>query len=93
MTFVFFVMGLIFSHAYVRPLWLKSMIIILPFIAIVLDIGSWYLTKLYTPFAWIVIIGGAIMGLCFAAMWLISMYQIWFYRFHRDEPATEVVDP
>jgi hypothetical protein len=80
-TFIFFIMGLIFSHAYVRPVWFKCAVIVLPFLSIVVDIGSWYLTKIDTAFAWAVIIGGGVMGLSFATQWLVSMYQIWFYKY------------
>ncbi|MBL4748112.1 MAG: hypothetical protein JKY17_04870 [Magnetovibrio sp.] len=52
--------------------------IAVPFVAIVLDIGSWYLTKLNPGFAWIIYIGGIGMGLSFAYMWVISIYQMWF---------------
>jgi hypothetical protein len=87
LTFVFFIMGSIFSHAYVRPVWFKCAVVGLPFVALTLDIGSWYFTKLYHPFAWAVIIGGALMGLAFAFMWLVSMYQMWF-----SHPPSVVVD-
>jgi hypothetical protein len=80
LTFVFFLLGWIFSHAYVRPVWLKCAVIILPFVALVLDVGSWYFTKLYHPFAWVVMAGGGFIGLSFAFMWLVSMYQLWFSR-------------
>jgi hypothetical protein len=80
LTFVFFIMGIIFSHAYVRPVWFKSAVIAMPFVAVTLDIGSWYFTKLYHPFAWVVMFGGGLMGLAFAYMWLISMYQMWLAR-------------
>jgi hypothetical protein len=78
LTFVFFIVGLIYSHAYVRPVWLKCAIIALPFVAIVLDVSSWYFTKLYHPFAWVVIFSGGVMGICFAFMWAVAMYQLWF---------------
>jgi len=80
LTFVFFLLGSIFSHAYVRPVWLKCAVIVLPFVALVLDVGSWYFTKLYHPFAWVVMLGGAFIGLSFAFMWVVSMYQLWFSR-------------
>jgi hypothetical protein len=80
LTFVFFVMGVVFSHAYVRPVWFKCAVIASPFVAVTLDIGSWYFTKLYHPFAWVVMIGGGLMGLAFAYMWVISMWQMWFAR-------------
>jgi len=43
-----------------------------------LDVSAWYMTKLYAWFAWVVIISGMVMGLCFAFMWVVSMYQMWF---------------
>lgn len=76
-TFIFFLVGLIFSHAYVRPLWFKYLIMGLPFVAEAIDISSWYLVKVYHPFAWVTMIAGAVMGVTFATMWFISMYQMW----------------
>jgi hypothetical protein len=87
LTFVFFILGSIFSHAYVRPVWFKCTVMAMPFLALTLDIGSWYFTKFYHPFAWVVMLGGALMGLAFAFMWVVSMYQMWFTR-----PPTVVVD-
>ncbi|HUL92975.1 MAG TPA: hypothetical protein VLV56_11555 [Burkholderiales bacterium] len=77
-TFIFFIMGLVFSHAYVRPVWLKCTAVGLPFVCLTLDIASWYFTKLYHPFAWVVMGAGATMGMSFAYMWFVSMYQMWF---------------
>lgn len=79
-TFIFFIMGFIFSHAYLRPVWLKATVIFTPFICIAADVSSWYFTKLYAPFAWVVLIAGGLMGLSFATMWVVSMYQMWFYK-------------
>ena len=79
-SFIFFLVGLIFSHAYVRPIWLKSAIVALPFLAVALDVSSWYFTKIFHPFAIVTMISGAVMGACFAAMWSISMYQLWLSK-------------
>lgn len=80
LTFVFFLLGTIFSHAYVRPVWLKCTVIVMPFIALTMDVSSWYFTKLFQPFAAVVMAGGALMGLSFAFMWVVSMYQLWFAK-------------
>lgn len=80
LTFIFFIVGFIFSHAYLRPVWLKSLIIATPFVGVIVDVLGWYLTKLYPSFAWIVLIAGAANGLSFAVMWVISIYQMWLYR-------------
>lgn len=77
MTFIFFIVGLVFSHAYVRPVWLKCLIMGLPLACIAVDISSWYLVKIYHPFAWATMGAGAVQGVSFATMWFISMYQMW----------------
>jgi hypothetical protein len=79
-TFIFFILGFIYSHSWVRPVWLKSTVMFLPFMCIVADVSSWYFTKLYTGFAWVVLVAGGLTGLCFAIMWITSMYQMWFYN-------------
>ncbi len=79
-TFIFFIMGFVFSHALIRPTWLKCAVIGIPFLAIVLDIMSWYLTKINPAFAWVVYLGGIGMALSFAFMWVTSMYQMWFMK-------------
>lgn len=86
-TFIFFVMGTIFSHAYMRPVWFKCAVVATPFVCVVLDVSAWYITKLYAWFAWVVMIAGGVMGLCFAFMWVVSMYQMWFSR--TPSPVTE----
>ncbi len=90
-TFIFFIMGFIFSHAYVRPVWFKSLVIFTPFICIAADVSSWYFTKLYSPFAWVVLISGGLMGLSFAIMWITSMYQLWFYTPPRFVTTVDVL--
>ena len=80
LTFIFFIVGFIFSHSFVRPLWLKSLIIAIPFVGVIADVLGWYVTKVFTPFAWVVLIAGVFNGLSFAVMWVVSMYQMWFYN-------------
>jgi hypothetical protein len=79
-TFIFFLVGTIFGHAYMRPVWLKCAVIAAPYVCLSTDIMSWYIIKLYHPFAWVTMGAGAAMGMCFAFMWLVSMYQMWFSR-------------
>jgi len=93
MTFIFFILGFIFSHAYLRPLWLKLLLLALPFFNVMADVLGWYVTKVWTPFAWVVLIAGGLNGVCFLIMWVLSMYQMWFYKLPpqvRDRHATDV---
>lgn len=87
LTMIFFMMGWMFSHAYMRPVWLKCSVIALPYLCILGDISSWYLTKLYHPMALLVIGSGMVMAACFAFMWLVTMYQMWF-----SKPPRAVLD-
>jgi hypothetical protein len=80
LTFIFFITASIFCHSYIRPIWLKCVVIVVPFLSILCDIASWYLTKVFTPFAWVVMGSGLLMGLAFGFQWIVSIYQIWFYK-------------
>lgn len=84
LTFIFFLTSLIFSHAFLRPLWFKCVVIAVPFVGIILDVASWYLTKVHPAFAWVVMGSGALMALSFAIQWAVSIWQMWFYRLPRD---------
>jgi hypothetical protein len=77
-TFIFFLVGLMFTHAYVRPVWFKCVVVALPFAAIMVDVSSWYLIKVFHPFVYVEIAAGALMAMCFGIMLLVTMYQMWF---------------
>ena len=68
--------GLIFRHARIKD-WLKNGLIVLPFIAMFIDVLAWFLTKWDPVYAYTVVIAGAILGLSLAAQILISLYQMW----------------
>ena len=80
LTSIMRIVGFAFTHAYVRPVWFKCAVIATPFGAILLDVSSWYFIKLYHPFAWIEIGAGMLMAGCFAIMWLVTMWQMWFSK-------------
>ena len=79
-TFIFFIVGLIFTHAYIRPVWFKCAVIGLPFLGVGVDVSSWYFIKLFHPFAWVVILAGAMNAACFAVMWLVALFQMWLSK-------------
>jgi hypothetical protein len=68
-------------------------LIVLPFLGIIFDITSWYLTKFWPGFAWMVIIVGAVMGISFATQWLVSIYQMWFYKLPAELAASGGIVP
>jgi hypothetical protein len=75
-AFIFFFMGFIFSFAVNVPKTLKILAIAFPFGFLILDVLSWWLTKLAPGFAWFTIIGGIGYSVASTFMWFTSMYQM-----------------
>lgn len=84
MSFIFLLTGMIFSLTEINA-YLRLAIIALPFVAIWMDIGSWWFAKFEPSFAYTVIIGGALMGLAFGAQIFISLYEMWLKKGSREE--------
>lgn len=78
-SIVFYLLGRIFILSEMPP-WLKRAIVAIPFLAIVMDIGSWWLTRYANVFAYAVMIGGALTGVSFAIQAFTSLYQMWIYK-------------
>lgn len=74
--FIFFFISFIFSFAVGVPKKLKIIAIAFPFGFLILDILSWWLTKLSPSFAYLTIIGGIGYSLASTFMWVTSMYQM-----------------
>lgn len=80
-SFIFFLMGLVFSFAVGVPKKLKIFVIGFPFLFLIIDVMSWWLTKLNPSFAYLTIIGGIGYSLASTFMWFTSMYQmLWLSR-------------
>ena len=75
-SFIFFFIGFIFSFAVGVPKTLKILAIAFPFGFLILDILSWWLTKMSPNFAYLTIIGGIGYSLASTFMWATSMYQM-----------------
>ena len=79
-SFIFFMVGWIFSYATGFSTWLKSFLIITPFAFLIVDVASWWLTKMNPNFAWLVIIGGFGYSLASTVMIFSSLYQMWLMK-------------
>lgn len=79
MSFIFMLTSLIFVFSDMPPS-VRAILVAIPFLAIWLDIGSWWFTKHDPIFAYIVIGGGVLMGLSLALQIGISLYDMWFAR-------------
>lgn len=56
---------------------LRVTIVVLPYLAIIADIGSWWLTKFFPIFGVVVVIGGALMATSFGLQVGISLWEMW----------------
>ncbi len=75
-SFIFFLMGFVFSFAVGVPKKWKILAIAFPFGFLIMDVLSWWLTKLSPNFAYFTIIGGIGYSLASTFMWFTSMYQM-----------------
>jgi hypothetical protein len=79
-SFIFMFVGMIFSFSTGGKRFYKYMAIVMPYLFLLLDISSWWLTKLNPHFALLVVVAGVGLGVAFAYMWIVSMYQMWFLQ-------------
>ncbi|MDX8381608.1 MAG: hypothetical protein R8M14_05800 [Ghiorsea sp.] len=78
-AFILFFVGRIFLLCEIPPVW-KRIAVLIPFIAVLLDILAWYVTKIIPSFAYVVIFSGALMGISFGFQIVVSGYQMWFTK-------------
>lgn len=77
-SFIFMFVGLIFSFSTTASTNYKSIAIGMPYAFLIIDILSWWLTKLSPLFASLIMLAGAGMGASFAFMWVVSLKEMWF---------------
>lgn len=68
--------GMIFRYVEL-PTLLKNSITVAPFVAVFVDVLSWYLTKWDPVYAYTVVVAGAVVGLSMAIQILVSLWQMW----------------
>ncbi|CAG7857224.1 hypothetical protein MCAMS1_01972 [biofilm metagenome] len=79
-SFIFMFVGIIFSFSETTNVKFKCIAVGMPYIFLVTDILSWWLTKFFPMFAWLVILAGIGMGVSFMFMWFTSIMEMWLYE-------------
>ncbi|WP_333875027.1 hypothetical protein [Methylobacter sp.] len=79
-SFIFMFIGLIFSFAETTTTQYKCIAIGMPYVFLIADILSWWLTKIHPMFAWLVILAGMGMAVSFMFMWATSILEMWFFK-------------
>lgn len=87
-SFIFMFVGIIFSFAATTTDTIKCIAIGMPYVFLVVDILSWWLTKLNPMFAWLVILAGAGMAMSFTFMWFVSIKEMWFMELQQSLAPT-----
>ena len=78
-AFILFLIGRIFILCEL-PVMFKRIVVAAPFVFLLLDISSWFITKIIPDFAYVVIGAGAVVGITFSLQLFISIYQMWVYK-------------
>ena len=78
-AFILFFIGKIFILCDMN-IYVKRVAVMIPFVAMLIDVISWFITKITPSFAYGVVFSGALMGLSMGLQILLSVYQMWFYR-------------
>ena len=79
-SFIFMFVGIIFSFSETTDVKYKCIAVGMPYVFLVTDIVSWWLTKFFPMFAWLVIFAGMGMGVSFMFMWVTSILEMWLYK-------------
>ncbi len=80
-SFIFMFVGLIFSFSETTATPFKCIAIGMPYVFLIADILSWWLTKINPMFAWLVVFAGTGMGASFMFMWVTSILEMWLYQY------------
>jgi hypothetical protein len=78
-AFILYFIGRIFLLCDINVT-VKRVAVVIPFIAMLVDVSSWFVTKINPAFAYVVVGSGALMGLSMGLQILLSIYQMWFYK-------------
>ncbi len=78
-SFIFMFVGWIFAMTQFNQRW-KLILIATPFVFLIVDILSWWLTKFWPEFAWLTMIGGFGYSLASTVMIMTSLAQMWLPR-------------
>jgi hypothetical protein len=85
-AFILFFVGKIFLLCDLNAIF-KRVAVVIPFVAMLMDVLSWFITKSIPSFAYVVVASGALMGISMGLQILLSIYQMWFYSKTIDNNA------
>lgn len=75
-SLLLFMLGSIFIQTEIN-VWFKRFLVVSPMLAVFIDVLSWFLTKMDSNYAIVVIVAGGMLGISMFLQILISLLQIW----------------
>jgi len=85
-SFILFFLGRLFLLCEM-PVLIKRITVVIPFVAMLVDIFSWFATKEVPGFAYAVVIGGGLMLTSIGVQITITLYQMWLYKPKKQSEA------
>ena len=85
-AFILFFVGKIFILCDMNVI-VKRVAVVIPFVGMLLDVLSWFITKSIPDFAYVVVASGALMGFSMGMQIFVSLYQMWFYK--KDQESAD----
>ena len=82
------IVSLIFAFTSIRP-WIRSTVITIGWVALILDVLCWWLTKYELSFAYVIVVAGAAMSGSAIGMCGLAMLDLWIRVPIISDPATE----
>jgi len=76
LSIFFLLTGGIFALSRIAT-WIRVTVVVLPYLSIIADIGSWWLTHFFPIFGVVVVIGGAVMAFALAFQIVVSLWEMW----------------
>jgi hypothetical protein len=77
-AFILYFIGRIFLLCDLNVM-VKRVAVVIPFLAMMLDVLSWFVTRSLPSFAYVVVASGALMGVSMGLQILLSVWQMWFH--------------
>ena len=76
---IFLVLGSVFSLTSLPSRW-KVTIVVLPFVALLVDFGTRFLARYVPEIVYLMLVSGAAIGVLFAVMILVPLYEMWIKK-------------
>jgi len=83
---IFLVLGVVFSFTSVPEKW-KIIVVTAPFVMLLVDFGARFVAKFAPAIVYLMMVSGVVIGMLFALMILVPLYEMWLKKTKSQEGA------